>query len=197
MPPQPERPTLYLTFDDGPIPEITDFVVETLGQFQANATFFCVGDNIQKHPEVFQRIQHLGHSVGNHTYNHLNGWRTPNSNYWENIKQCKQAMQEHSLANVPWQIVEKPLFRPPYGRFTGKQANIIHQHFTVVMWDVLTNDYDKRLSPEKCLRASLRSSTDGAIVVLHDSLKAAKNMMFTLPRYLAHFKEKGYQFAAL
>ncbi|TPE42168.1 polysaccharide deacetylase family protein [Pontibacter mangrovi] len=181
---------LYLTFDDGPIPEVTPWVLEVLEKYNAKATFFCVGDNVAKHPEVARQVLAQGHRLANHTYNHLKGWQTPLQQYLENTKMCQQEV-EKLQPHAP------KLFRPPYGRITGKQAQKLREEYELVMWDVLTNDYDQNLSPEACLRQSIKSTQSGSIIVFHDSLKAKQNLMYALPRYVAHLTSLGYTFDTL
>lgn len=179
--------SLYLTFDDGPIPEVTEKVLDTLHQYRAKATFFCIGDNVRKYPEVFQKVKEQQHSIGNHTFNHLNGWNTPLSEYQENIEKC-----HHQLG------IETTLFRPPYGRIKKKQARqVLNSRLKIVMWDVLSGDFSKDLSPETCLKKTIQYSRPGSILLFHDSLKAEKNMTYALPRVLDHFTNQGYQFLAL
>ncbi|WP_026999951.1 polysaccharide deacetylase family protein [Eisenibacter elegans] len=187
----PEPKTVFLTFDDGPIPEVTPWVLDTLATYQAQATFFCVGDNIHKHPEVFEAVCAAGHRVGNHTYNHLNGWKTPLEVYRQNVTQCAEVL------TLPNAVAQKPLFRPPYGRLTQAQFRALEGQYRIVMWDVLTHDYDRRLAPERCLQKALQYTTHGSIVVFHDSLKAAPNLRAVLPAYLAQLSAEGYRFAAL
>jgi len=182
---------LYLTFDDGPIPGPTDFVLETLTKHSIKATFFCIGDNVRKHPDVFKRIVDHGHVIGNHTFNHLKGWKTTLEKYIENVRQCDTEFRTSNL---------KPptsnLFRPPYGRITRSQVNALTD-YKIVMWDVLTNDYDKLKSPETCLKNSIQVTRPGSIIVFHDSLKAERNMTYILPRYIDHFLNLGYSFNVL
>jgi peptidoglycan-N-acetylglucosamine deacetylase len=181
---------LYLTFDDGPIPVVTPFVLEQLKTYHAKATFFCVGDNLAKHPEIAASLLSEGHVLANHTFNHLKGWHTPFNIYLQNVKQCEQELQNLQVNNM--------LFRPPYGRITGRQASQLRKEgYELVMWDVLTNDYDNTLAPEICLQKSIKYTEDGSIIVFHDSLKAQHNLMYVLPRYLAHFARLGYTFKAL
>jgi peptidoglycan/xylan/chitin deacetylase (PgdA/CDA1 family) len=177
---------LYLTFDDGPIPEVTEWVLEQLAIYQAKATFFCVGDNIRKHPAVFEKVVQSGHSIGNHTYNHLNGWKTPVSDYLQNIEACQQ------VAGIGVR-----LFRPPYGKITRKQATHIQQTHQIIMWDVLSGDFDQQLPASRCLRKSIQHTEKGSIIVFHDSIKAWKNLKEVLPAYLAHFSGQGYSFRSL
>lgn len=182
---------LYLTFDDGPVPGPTDFVLEQLARVRIKATFFCIGDNIRKHRNVFQQITRHGHAVGNHTFHHLKGWKTTTQDYVKDVMLCTDEIGTADPAAKP-----TTLFRPPYGRITREQISSLKNH-TIVMWDVLTNDYAKGLSPEGCLRGSLAATRPGSIIVFHDSLKAEKKMRYALPRYLDHFIEKGFTFKLL
>jgi peptidoglycan/xylan/chitin deacetylase (PgdA/CDA1 family) len=185
-----DKKELYLTFDDGPVPGPTDFVLETLRKYNCKATFFCIGDNVRKHPEIFNKVISEGHAIGNHTYNHVKGWSTPLNQYIANVELFNQQLP---LINGQWSI---KLFRPPYGRITRNQIKALRD-YKIVMWDVLTSDYNPRLSPEKCLRNSIRATRPGSIIVFHDSVKAARNMSYALPRYVEHFLEQGYEFKAL
>lgn len=182
---------LYLTFDDGPIPIVTEFVLEQLQQYEAKATFFCVGDNIAKHPFVFQKVVNQGHSVGNHTFNHINGWRSQDEAYCRNIEQCQTIITKNYKRNA------RPLFRPPYGKITRKQARHLRKHYEIIMWDVLSGDFDTSLDAETCLRKTIKATKNGSIVVFHDSFKAEQTLRYCLPRFLSHFKERGYSFDAL
>ena len=181
-----EEKIIYLTFDDGPIPDITEWVLQQLAVYQAKATFFCIGDNVQKYPEIMVQVLNQGHSIGNHTFNHLNGWKTNDTTYANNVAQC-QAM-------LP---VETNLFRPPYGRIKLSQAKPLLANHRIVMWDVLTGDFERYLSPEYCLKKTLQHTQAGSIVVLHDSLKAWPNMSYVLPRLLEHLANQGFRFEAL
>ena len=182
---------LYLTFDDGPVPGPTEFVLDTLAAFSCKATFFCIGDNIRKFPHVFGRIRETGHAIGNHTFNHLNGWKTKGSEYVQNIKMCDDEISRNGSAPH-----KNKLFRPPYGRITTRQVRALHD-YRIVMWDVLTHDYHSALSPEKCLSTSLSATRNGSIIVFHDSYKAEKNIRFVLPRFIERLLEQGYHFKAL
>ena len=175
---------LYLTFDDGPIPQVTPWVLEQLAAYDAKATFFCVGDNINKHPEVFQQVRAAGHAVGNHTYNHLNGWLTDNIPFFHNVRHG--ANLTHSV-----------LFRPPYGRLKRKQAQFLQRHYRIVMWDVLSGDFDPAISPEQCLHNVIDNAQEGSIVVFHDSLKAEDKLRYVLPKVLQYFATEGYTFEKL
>lgn len=182
---------LYLTFDDGPVPGPTDFVLETLAKHSVQATFFCIGDNVRKHPEVFKRIIDQGHTVGNHTYNHLNGWKTPLDKYVSNVTQCDDELRDSKL-----NLQGVKLFRPPYGKVTRSQIKSLAE-YRIIMWDVLTHDYDKSVSPKSCLANSIRVSRPGSVIVFHDSVKAERNLQYTLPRYIDHFLNQGYSFHVL
>lgn len=179
-----EEKVLYLTFDDGPIPEVTPWVLDTLRRYNAKATFFCVGDNVKKNPSVFQQVLAEGHAVGNHTFNHLNGWDSENISFFHNVRHCAK-------------LVKSSLFRPPYGRLTPKQTQFLTRHYQIVMWDVLSGDFDQTISKEDCLSNVMASTKRGSIIVFHDSQKAAERMMYTLPRVLEHFAAKGYRFESL
>lgn len=178
---------IYLTFDDGPIPELTPWVLDALKEFEARATFFCVGENVQKHPAIFQRLLSEGHAVGNHTFNHLNGWETPDIDYLRNTLKTDDELRKYTQTD---------LFRPPYGRIGRKQMKQL-SHKRVVMWDVLSGDFSSKLSPDRVLDKSIRYTSPGSIVVFHDNLKAEKNLKSVLPAYLSHFSQKGYKFKAL
>ncbi len=183
---------LYLTFDDGPVPKITPWVLEQLKKHKAKATFFCIGDNIRKHPDIFQQIISEDHRIGNHTHNHLNGWKTSTDYYVKNV-----LLGEDFISEKRGQENSK-LFRPPYGRLTGKQSKILQKRgFKIVMWDVLSKDYDRSLSAEKCLKNTIKHSHPGSIIVFHDSIKAAGNLKKVLPEILEHFSRQGYRFEKL
>ena len=183
---------LFLTFDDGPIPGPTEFVLETLKQFQAKATFFCIGDNIRKHPEIFKQIIKDGHGVGNHTYHHMKGWGTSTEKYINDVKTCGD-----QIDSLVADITSTKLFRPPYGRIRGKQVDQLKQNYQIIMWDVLTSDYSQSMKPGNCLKGSIQATRPGSIIVFHDSLKAEKNVKYVLPKYLNHFSQLGYTFEAL
>lgn len=187
-----EQKELYLTFDDGPTPEITEWVLGQLKKHEAKATFFCIGKNIEAHPEIFKKIIKNGHSVGNHTYDHLKGWKTNTEVYFQNIKKTEEVLERYKLPN------SKRLFRPPYGKIKKSQVKkISHNNYEVIMWNVLSGDFDKNLSNEKCSQNVIKHSEKGAIIVFHDSYKAAKNMMYALPKVLEQFSKKGYTFKAI
>lgn len=199
---------VYLTFDDGPIPNVTDFVLNTLKSYGIKATFFCIGDNIIKHPAIFERLKNEGHAIGNHTFNHLKGWKTDDKTYVDNWQQCQQ-------------LTQTLLFRPPYGRIKksqiGKLQSLVrsspiaaageqssagrfptaNQELQIVMWDVLSGDFDVTLSPEKCYQNVIRNTKNGAIIVFHDSLKAFDRLQYALPKTIQYLSDKGYQFGTL
>jgi peptidoglycan/xylan/chitin deacetylase (PgdA/CDA1 family) len=189
---------IYLTFDDGPIPNVTDFVLKTLKAFNAKATFFCIGDNIVKHPDVFDRVKNDGHSIGNHTFNHLKGWITDDETYINNALKCQA-------------LTKTNLFRPPYGRIKKSQIKSLHSAIynfqlqakttnlksQIVMWDVLSGDFDITLSPDKCYQNVVRHTKNGSIIVFHDSLKAFDRLEYALPKVLAYFSKLGYKFSSL
>lgn len=184
---------IYLTFDDGPIPEITEFVLETLAQFNAKATFFCIGDNIRKNPHIFEKVISDGHTIGNHTYNHLRGWATDDEEYLANVKQCDAEIS----SKLKWDKNSKKLFRPPHGRIKRSQAKFLLPEYDIIMWDVLTADYDASLSPDTVLAKALQYTENGSIVLFHDSIKANKNMRFALLRFLEYFSEREFRFQSI
>ena len=180
---------LYLTFDDGPHPEITLFVLRQLKRYEALATFFCIGKNVVAYPAIFKQILDEGHRVGNHTYNHLNGWKTDNDVYLKDIAEASK-------------VIDSSLFRPCYGRITGFQAKNLKpvmkgKEPTIVMWDVLSGDFDTACTPQQCLANVVFGSAPGSIIVFHDSEKAFHRLEYTLPRMLKFFSEKGYVFKSL
>jgi len=178
---------IYFTFDDGPIPDVTDFVLKTLNSFNAKATFFCIGDNIIKYPAVFDRVVASGHQLGNHTFNHLKGWKTTDETYIRNVQKCQSLTQSH-------------LFRPPYGRIKKSQISRIkaaYPEIQIIMWDVLSGDFDLSLAPEKCFENVIKHTRNGSIIVFHDSIKAFERLQYTLPKVLKHFHDRGYTFAVL
>ena len=176
--------SVYLTFDDGPIPEVTPWVLDQLKKYDFKATFFCVGDNVKKHPEIFERILKEGHSVGNHTFNHLNGWTSDNIKYFHNIRACAHQMNTN-------------LFRPPYGRLKPKQAQFLQRHYDIVMWSLLSGDFDPNISKEMCLENVVSNIHPGSIIVFHDSLKAFEKLQYVLPKTLQHLKSISYKSEAI
>lgn len=175
---------IFLTFDDGPHPEITPFVLDELDKFDAKATFFCIGKNVLKNPSVYYQIIERGHAVGNHTFNHLDGWKTKNTDYRDDILKARE-------------YIDSDLFRPPYGRITRKQnkeLTMMEQPFRIIMWTVLSGDFDTKLSPGQCCVNVISSVKSGSIVVFHDSEKAKERLIYTLPIVLKHFNELSYFF---
>ena len=178
---------IYLTFDDGPTPQITEWVLNLLEKENIKATFFCIGNNIEKYPEIFKKIITSGHSVGNHTFNHLQGWKTPEEEYIKNVDLCKMEMDNSSTE-------KSILFRPPYGKIRPNQSKSLRKKgYKIIMWDVLSKDYDSNTSPEECLKHVKKTKT-GSIIVFHDSLKAWKNLEYTLPKAIAFLKSEGFLF---
>jgi peptidoglycan/xylan/chitin deacetylase (PgdA/CDA1 family) len=175
---------IYLTFDDGPTEELTPKILGTLEKYGAKATFFCVGQNVEELPQVYSLIVAGGHSIGNHTFHHLNGWKTGKSAYIADVSKGDS-------------VIGSALFRPPYGKIKLSQARLLKKHYRLIMWDVLSRDFDKRVSREQCLDRSIKGTRPGSIVVFHDNVKAAENMLYALPRYIEYFKQEGYRFESL
>ena len=178
---------IYLTFDDGPIPEVTTWTLAQLDKFNAKATFFMVGDNINKHKEIFNQVIDKGHAAGNHTYNHINGWQTKTGEYLENI----------TKAEVLFNGQSNRLFRPPHGRLKWSQYRGLKADNKIIMWDVLSGDFSNKLTNENCLEKSIKNTSAGSIIVFHDSLKVFEKLKYVLPRYLEHFSLLGYSFKSL
>jgi len=182
-----DKRIIYLTFDDGPIPVVTPFVLKILKQYQAKATFFCIGDNIRKHPDVFEQVKAEGHAIGNHTFHHLKGWKTEDEIYIKDMQACQE-------------LTQSQLFRPPYGRIKKSQSSALqtlYPELKIVMWDVLSGDFDMSLEPEKCLKNVIKHSENGSIVVFHDSLKAFNRLEYVLPRAMECWSKEGYEFGNL
>ena len=177
---------LYLSFDDGPHKTATPFVLDQLKQHDAKATFFCLGKNVQTHPGIYQRILDEGHTPGNHTFNHLNGWKTKNDLYVRDIGEAAK-------------YIDSKLFRPPYGRISPFVSKMLRKqlHYKIVMWHVLSGDFDEKLSAQKCLENVLLYAKPGSIIVFHDSSKAWKRMSFALPKILQYYSNKGFLFKAV
>ena len=184
---------VFLTFDDGPTPEITEFVLSELKKYEAKATFFCIGKNITKQPEIFQNIISDGHAIGNHTQNHLNGWRTDDQEYINSVLDC-----ENVISSTMKNAVNPKLFRPPYGKIMSSQARMLFKkEYKIIMWDVLSGDFDTSITKEKCLQNVLKNTRKGSIIVFHDSVKAAERMQYALPIVLKIFTEKGFTFSKM
>jgi len=187
---------IFLTFDDGPTPEVTPWVLEELKKYNAKAVFFCIGENVESHPEIFSEIIRQGHVAGNHTMHHLNGWKISSKKYLEDTKQCDEILRTHQSQTSNFKL-QTFLFRPPYGRITPSQYSSLKKNHRIVMWDVLSRDYDENFSAEKCLQRIIRKSKLGSIIVFHDSVKAKKNLRYVLPRVLEYFSEKGFSLRSL
>jgi peptidoglycan-N-acetylglucosamine deacetylase len=176
---------VFLTFDDGPHPEITPWVLQTLNVYNAKATFFCVGENVTKFPGTYHSILMQGHATGNHTYNHVKGWTTANSRYYENVSRCAT-------------VVKSKLFRPPYGRIGPLQIGFLRkQGYTIVMWDILTCDFDASVDVQKAIDVTVQSAREGSVIVFHDSEKARNQLYKILPEVLRRLSEKGFTFKQL
>lgn len=182
MPPGEKK--LYLSFDDGPTPVITEKVLDILAAHGAKATFFCIGRNAERHPGILQRILDEGHAVGNHTYSHLKGWYSTNRAYFDDIRLCAQ-------------FVPSALYRPGYGMITPSQVRHLRKQYQIVLWDVMSYDFDPKTSPEACLRNVLRYARPGSVIVFHDSVKASEKVLYALPRVLETFEGKGVGFEAI
>lgn len=182
---------VYLTFDDGSTPEITQWTLNQLKNYNAKATFFCIGDNIRKFPEILEAVLKEDHSIGNHTFNHLNGWKTNTQDYIENAKLFEKEYGKLSTENCL-------LFRPPYGKIKPSQSKILRaMGYKVIMWDVLSVDFDTKITPKQCLENVLQNVKPGSIIVFHDSVKAFANLEYALPRTLEFLKQKEFICAKL
>lgn len=175
---------IYLTFDDGPHPQITPFVLDELKKYKAKATFFCIGKNVELYSDVYSRIIDEGHAVANHTFSHMNGFKSKDEQYLDDIYRAKK-------------IIDSNLYRPPYGRITRFQQSCLslpRYNLKTIMWSVLSGDFDQGITKEKCLKNVLSNTKKGSIVVFHDSEKAAEKMMYALPEVLKYFSDKGFTF---
>ncbi|MCF6349264.1 MAG: polysaccharide deacetylase family protein [Flavobacteriaceae bacterium] len=196
-----KQKNIYLTFDDGPTPKITDWVLDTLQQYKASATFFCIGENIEAHPTFFKRIINNGHSIGNHTYNHLNGWKTSTKDYVSSILKTEEIIQNlkpetSNLKPHPDSYRDSNfLFRPPYGKIKSSQTKSLQKlGYKIIMWSVLSADFDITIDAEKCLDNVIKNTQNGSVIVFHDSEKAFEKLKVVLPKVLVHFSKKGYSF---
>ena len=188
-----KKKEVFLTFDDGPTPEITKFVLSELKKHHAKATFFCIGKNIKNHPEIFSEIISDGHSIGNHTQNHLKGWKTKTEDYIDNVLECDKTITQFNDSTI-----KQKLFRPPYGKIKKSQAKeLLKKGYKIIMWDVLSADFDITISKEKCLQNVLENTKEGSIIVFHDSVKAGERMKYALPKVLKAFSDKGYVFRGI
>lgn len=180
---------VFLTFDDGPTQEITEWVLAQLKKYNFKATFFCIGNNIEKHPELFSQLITEGHTIGNHTFNHVKGWNTTNKTYVREVEKCELLIQKWSIANH-----QSKLFRPPYGKIKPSQSRKLRKlGYKIIMWDVLSADYKQTITKEKCLENVVKNLESGSIIVFHDSVKAFSNLEFVLPKTLQFLSENGYQ----
>lgn len=219
-----KKKEIFLTFDDGPTPEITPWVLEQLKHYNAKATFFCIGSNIEKHPELFEQIITEGHSIGNHTYKHLKGWKHKTKVYLEDVEKAQNLIHSKSqnisvslnkyisqakyrlqsdvemrrtVSNTDPQITLK-LFRPPYGKLKNKQAKQLQKlGYKIIMWNVLSFDWDVKVSEKKCLKNITNAAKKGSIIVMHDSQKASRNLKAVLPKVLKHYSEIGFEFNSI
>lgn len=175
---------LYLTFDDGPTDGLTQWVLSVLEEYNAKATFFCTGENVENNPSLFKQIIAEGHSVGNHSYSHMKGLRINNERYYKNVRKALE-------------YIYSDLFRPPYGRIKPSQIRQLKKDFKIIMWDVLTKDYNNNLKKETCLRKTMRKIKPGSIIVFHDTIKAERNLKYVLPEVLKYYSNKGFQFSSI
>lgn len=191
---------LYLTFDDGPTPEITPWVLSTLKNYKAKATFFCIGNNIKKHPEIFQNIIIEGHSIGNHTFNHLKGWKHSTENYINDVLLAQDLIDSEIRKSTleDLHLSQQKLFRPPYGKFKRQQSKRLEAlKYKTILWEVLSYDWDPSISEQTCFNNIISAANKGSIIVCHDSVKAHKNLKFVLPKVLNYYTEKGFEFKAI
>lgn len=192
-----EEKTVYLTFDDGPTPQVTEWVISQLKKYDAKATFFCIGNNIEKHPDIYAKVILDGHAIGNHTFDHLNGWKTSKNKYLENVALCEEKILKFEKPSDNFKEGAK-LFRPPYGRTKPSQAKILREKgYQIIMWDVLSADFDQSISPEQCFENVLKNVKSGSIIVFHDSVKAFPNLEYTLPRTLEFLSKNKYNCKAI
>ncbi|HJX72050.1 MAG TPA: polysaccharide deacetylase family protein [Bacteroidales bacterium] len=175
---------VFLTFDDGPNPDVTPAILEILNRFKAKATFFCIGRNVERYPDVFEQIKNEGHAAGNHTYSHLKGWITSNAEYYDDIE-------------LAGRLIHSGLFRPPYGKIKRTQLKYLRQFYSIIMWDVMSNDYDTSVSPAKCVKNVISYARPGSIIVFHDSEKSGERILIALPTILEILKNQGYAFRAI
>ncbi|RZJ55152.1 MAG: polysaccharide deacetylase family protein [Flavobacterium sp.] len=185
--------TVYLTFDDGPTPEVTEWVLDELRKHDIKATFFCIGNNIENHPEIFKKVAAEGHAIGNHTFNHLNGWNTGHDTYIENTLAAAKSISNHHPDKSA-----SGLFRPPYGKIKSGQAKALRAlGYQIIMWDVLSADFDTTISPQQCLENVVKNTRKGSIIIFHDSVKASENLRYALPKAIEYLKENNFSFGKL
>ena len=188
-----DKKEIFLTFDDGPTPEITEFVLTELKKYNAKATFFCIGKNIKNHPEIFNKIIADNHAIGNHTQNHIKGWEYTKNDYLENVIKV-----EETLKTCNFKTLQLNLFRPPYGKIKKSQAKkILKRGYKIIMWTVLSADFKTTISKEEYLQNVLKNTKNGSIIVFHDSVKAAERMKYALPKVLKEFSDKGFVFKSI
>ena len=179
-----QEKVIYLTFDDGPHPELTPFILKELEKYNAKATFFLLGKEAETHSHLVSELLKQKHSIGNHTFSHLNGWSTKNDDYFEDIEKCDS-------------ILKSKLFRPPYGRIKPSQIRRLKKDYKIVMWDVLSWDFNQSLSEDKCFERVIRKIKNGSIIVFHENNKSLRNMKYCVPKLLQHFTDLGYQFKSI
>lgn len=180
---------VFLTFDDGPIPEVTEWVLDILEQYNIKATFFCIGHNINTNPDIFKKIIDAGHAIGNHTYNHLHGWKTNNKEYIDNCTACRNEIDKYYPKG------SAKLFRPPYGEVKPAQAKRLrHEGYKLIMWDVLSADFDRGITPQQCLDNVINNTRSGSIIIFHDSIKAFDNLKYALPKAIEYLKKQQFVF---
>jgi peptidoglycan/xylan/chitin deacetylase (PgdA/CDA1 family) len=176
--------TVFLTFDDGPIPEVTPFVLDLLREKNIKATFFCVGDNVRKYPEVFKQVVTEGHQIGNHTFNHLQGFKNSLDYYADNVEKADE-------------LIKSPFFRPPHGQFSFFHKWKLRKNYSIILWDLVTRDYNRKLSGEKVFSIVQKYVRNGSVIVFHDSLKAEKNLRYALPKTIDFLIKEGYKFEVI
>ena len=176
--------TIYLTFDDGPCNTLSPFLLDELKKYKAKATFFYLGSQVEKYPQLVKRCLEENHQIGNHTYSHANGWKTKNNEYYQDIEKANK-------------LINSNLFRPPYGRIKPSQINHLKKHYKIIMWDVLSWDFDKETSAEECYNNIINNTKSGSIIVLHENEKSAKNVKEVLPKVLSYFSSIGFKFESL
>ncbi len=192
-----QKKVIYLTFDDGPIPEVTEWVLALLKQRDIKATFFCIGDNVHKHPQIFKQIFDDGHTIGNHTQHHLKGWKHTKEKYLYDAELAETTMT-HALQLEERHLPNFPLFRPPYGKIKRKQAKGLRKkNYQICMYRTVAYDWDASVTPEQCYMNIVKNTRGGDLVVFHDSVKASKNMKYALPKVIDFFLEKGYRFESM
>lgn len=179
-----DKNEVFITFDDGPVPMATPYALDVLKEKGVPATFFCIGDNVRKYPDIYERIKAEGHLIGNHSLNHLNGWKYNDFSYVKNVLECAR-------------LVDSRLYRPPYGKIKRSQAAALGKRFSIIMWDVISGDFDRNVSKEKCVENVVKNTVAGSIIVFHDSGKAYEKMAYALPLVIDQLKEKGFSFGLI